>query len=217
MSEPALVTREQALARLEARYAAQPREIDEALAQLARGDRGCAWLAVSGAGVLATAVVAVSSLKGWVSFQWAYAGLAVWIGGTVMGARAQSASEKHRRAAISSAPLVRARVVLCDPYLRAEGRRAGRGLVVFSLERPVERTLAERTRTIEHTELSMVRADRFAPGPRPASEFGLTDDPSIFLGWIMIDPLRLPGHRLEDPHETLLLLADVDRGVIEHL
>jgi hypothetical protein len=135
-----------------------------------------------------------------------------------MGARAQSASEKQRRAALGSAPLVRARVVSCDPYLRTEGRRAGRALVLFGLgDVPVDRTLAERARTVENTALALVRADRFAPGPRRLADFDLVDDPSVYLSWIMIDPLRLPGHHLADPHEELVLLADVDRGVIEHL
>ena len=189
------------LVRARERYGHVPRSLDENLQHLARGDRGCLWLSVSAVGAVTTIVIALLSMRGVVSFSWAYLGLAVWIGATVAGGVVQSRSEKDRRAALRAAPLVAGRVVLAEPHLRADGRRAGRALVVFSLDddgRRDDARMREAAVTLRHHEdrpLARVRGDRFWPGPFEVSSLAV--EPPLpartHVAWVVVDPLRRQG------------------------
>jgi hypothetical protein len=118
------------------RWNSTPRELDEVLGRIARGDRGCLPDAVAGTGALLLFAALVMSSLEILGTAWVYVGAGVWVGGFAWGVFAQGRSTRVRRAAMESAPLVLGRVVHCDPHLGEPGKRVGRALVVLSLRDP---------------------------------------------------------------------------------
>ena len=97
----------QALETIRDRFESTPRELDaDELVRLARGDRGCLGDLVSGLGAIVLVGGAILGAMEIVSFNVAYVGVAIWIGGFVWGTYSQTVSGRTRKAALTAGPLV---------------------------------------------------------------------------------------------------------------
>lgn len=111
-----------------------PRTLDKTWTRLLRGDRGCAYDAMSLIGVgcaIITASLARMELWPWFPF---YLSVGILGLGYVLGTRAQRRSGKQRRRALTEGPLVALGIVDAEAsLLEASGSRAkvGRALVVL--------------------------------------------------------------------------------------
>ncbi len=142
-----------ALARARHRFEATPRELDdEVFDRIARGDRGCLGDVLSGLGALVLVTTMILGALDMLGFGWAYVGLALWIGGFVLGTYSQARSGRERKAALTAGPLVLGTVLRDEPHLRRPGQQAGRVVVLFSTtpERRFDREWLEaRAATVE--------------------------------------------------------------------
>lgn len=111
-----------------------PRTLDKSWTRLLRGDRGCAFDAMSLIGAVCT-IVTVSlgqmKLMPWLP---AYISAGIWVLGFLLGTRAQLRSGRQRRLALTEGPLVALGVVDAEPsLLQGSGTKAqvGRALVML--------------------------------------------------------------------------------------
>ena len=127
----------------QSRYLAVPRKLDAELERRARGDRGCLFDLLSLGGILGMFAALIASQMGLIAFSWTYVGVAVWVGSYFVGLTRQSRSGKARQAALEAGPFALGTVIRCTPHLTEAGnRRAGRAVVVYSLD---EQVRTERT------------------------------------------------------------------------
>jgi hypothetical protein len=163
------------------RYGATPRTFDAELTRLSRGDRGCATDLVAGVGALTTVVLVVLAYIDLIPDRSIWFGAAIWVGGFAAGSLAQVKSGGLRKLALREGPLVYAKIVDADAYLRNEssGRQSGRAVVVFSdnpekafdrdaLDRVATQLAAARDRaktsnTLLDPELEKIFSDPFSP------------------------------------------------------
>src|SRR5688572_14096477 len=95
-----------ALAPVRQRYEATPRTLDDDLARMARGDRGCLGDALAGAGGLGMVVFGVLASLGVLGWGFLIAALVLMVTGFFMSTAAQAKSAPIRRRAITEGPLV---------------------------------------------------------------------------------------------------------------
>lgn len=125
----------QALDTIRDRFESTPRELEaDELVRLARGDRGCLGDLVSGLGAIMLVGGAILGAMEIVSFNVAYVGCAIWIGGFVWGTYSQTVSGRARKAALTAGPLVMGVVLRKADWLGRPGKRVGRAVVLFSTD-----------------------------------------------------------------------------------
>lgn len=111
-----------------------PRTLDKSWTRLLRGDRGCAFDAMSLIGAVCTIVsVSLARMEQWPWFP-VYISAGTWVLGFAMGTRAQLRSGKQRRLALTEGPLVALGVVEAEASLLEGGGskgRVGRALVAL--------------------------------------------------------------------------------------
>lgn len=111
-----------------------PRTLDKSWTRLLRGDRGCAFDAMSLVGAVCTiASVSLARMELWPWFP-VYISAGTWALGFALGTRAQLRSGRERRLALTEGPLVVLGVVEAEPSLLEEAGsrgRVGRALVML--------------------------------------------------------------------------------------
>jgi hypothetical protein len=216
-----------ALARARDRFEVTPRKLDdEALDRIARGDRGCLGDVLSGVGALVLVVTMILGAMGIIPWSWAYVGVALWVGGFVLGTYSQARSTKQRRAALEAGPLVLGTVLRDEPWLHRPGKQAGRVVVLFttSPERrfdrawleasaaKLERQLAEPNDDPTRVPLRALLADRMAFGCHPVPPDLRSEAVELWLASAVIHPDRLEGGYLggEDDREAAEQGLEID-------
>lgn len=219
----------QILARARDRFEATPRSLDDdELTRIARGDRGCLGDALSGLGAVSMVGAMILSALDLIAFEWAYLGVAIWIGGFVWGTILQSRSGKHRKGALESGPLVLAVVLRAEEWLRRPGKRVGRAVVLFctqperrfdrawleQLARQLERRLDASAGAPNWVPLRALLADRdsFGVHPIPSGLLEHDENEQLYLASLLVHPERLAGGYLgfEDDREAGELDLDLD-------
>lgn len=215
------------LARARARFEATPRSLDDDdLIRIARGDRGCLGDALSGLGAVSMVTAMILSALDMIAFEWAYLGVAIWIGGFAWGTILQSRSGKQRKGALESGPLVLAVVLRAEDWLRRPGKRVGRAVVLFCtdpahrFDRPwleelaarLERRLDAQAGAPDWVPLRALLADPDSFGVQPIPA-GLLDAEQLYLASLIVHPERLEGGYLgsEDDYEAGELDLDLDQ------
>lgn len=111
-----------------------PRTLDKSWTRLLRGDRGCAFDAMSLIGAVCTiATVSLARMDLWPWFP-VYISAGTWVLGFALGTRAQLRSGRERRLALTEGPLVALGIVEAEASLQqALGPKAqvGRALVML--------------------------------------------------------------------------------------
>jgi len=218
----------QQLDRARARFEATPRSLDDDdLTRIARGDRGCLGDLLSGFGAVTLVAAMILAALEMIAFEWAYLGMAIWIGGFVWGTVSQSRSGQQRKGALESGPLVLAVVLRADEWLRRPGKRVGRAVVLFTtdparrfdrewlepLAKQFERRLDGAAGTAEWVPVRALLADRdsFGVHPIPASVLE-HDEAPLYLASLVVHPERLEGGYLgyEDDREAGELDLEID-------
>lgn len=162
-----------------ARLVQTPRTLDKTWTRLLRGDRGCAFDAMSLVGAVCTiASVSLARMDLWPWFP-VYISAGTWILGFALGTRAQLRSGRRRRLALTEGPLVALGVVDAEEgLLHATTSRPliGRALVVLpkntqmdpSLGPKAARDVAQRVKqildsgSIKTPEIEALVGDRFS-------------------------------------------------------
>lgn len=121
-----------------------PRTLDKTWSRLLRGDRGCAFDAMSLIGAICTiTAVSLARMELWPWFP-VYISAGTWLLGFGLGTRAQLRSGRKRRLALTEGPLVALGVVDAEASLqRAEGVKARVGRALVLLPRGVEQSSIE--------------------------------------------------------------------------
>lgn len=110
---------------------ATPRELDKRWTRIARGDRGCAFDALSLIGALLTVLSFALARSNLAPMALAYVCVGLWVLGFGLGTRAQWRSGKLRKAALREGELIALGVVQAEPQLQGPGKaRVGKALVV---------------------------------------------------------------------------------------
>lgn len=217
-----------ALAETRRRYEATPRNLDDDLQRMARGDRGCLGDAISGFGALGVLVSGVLGYLGYLGmgFMVVFAGLL--IGGFVLSAAAQTRSGPARLKALTEGPLALGRVLRADPALFEPGDVPFPALVVFAVDAP-HRFDATYLHAVA-TALLTLRDAPTAPADQAAIAAMLRDPNQIaplrlppalagageaWLGVVSVDPRRLPARRIED--HLVPVIAAPGLGFVEHV
>jgi len=217
------------LARARDRFEATPRSLDDdELIRIARGDRGCLGDALSGLGAVTLVAAMILSALDMIAFEWAYVGVAIWIGGFAWGTILQSRSGKQRKGALESGPLVLAVVLRAEEWLRRPGKRVGRAVVMFSNapDRRFDRAWLEQLATQleqrldgdagapDWVPLRALLADRDSFGVQRVPAGLLEQDLAepLWLASVLVHPERLDGGYLgfEDDREAGELDLDLD-------
>lgn len=196
----------QILARARARFEATPRKLDdEALDRIARGDRGCLGDLLSGIGALTLIGTMILAAMGMLEFGWAYVGVALWVGGFLLGTYSQARSGRERRAALEAGPLVLGVVMRDQAWLRRPGKQAGRVVVLFSTSparrfdrdaleasaAALDRVLAEPSDAPERVPLRALLADDEGFGCHAVPPGLLADDAELWLASVIAHPERM--------------------------
>jgi hypothetical protein len=219
----------QILARARHRFEATPRSLDDdELVRISRGDRGCLGDALSGLGAVSMVGAMILSALDLIAFEWAYLGVAIWIGGFAWGTVLQSRSGRQRKQALESGPLVLAVVLRAEEWLRRPGKRVGRAVALFCtdpdrrFDRPwleqiakqLERRLDGAAGSPEWVPLRALLADRdsFGVHPIPAGLLESDEGAQLYLASVIIHPERLEGGYLgaEDDREAGDLDIELD-------
>lgn len=216
-----------ALARARDRFELTPRKLDdEALDRIVRGDRGCLGDVLSGLGAVLLVTTMILGAMDIIAWSWAYVGVALWVGGFVLGTFSQARSGKQRRVSLEAAPLVLAVVLRDEAWLRRPGKQAGRVVVLFSTtpERrfdrewleaaaaKLERQLGEPNDDAARVPLRMLLADRQSFGCHRVPADLSPDDAELWLASVIIHPERLEGGYLggEDDREAAEQGLEID-------
>ena len=191
---------------LQRRYEATPRTIDDELQGLARGDRGCLGDLVSGLGAVMLVGGAILGAMEMVSFNVAYAGCAIWIGGFVWGTYSQTVSGRARKAALTAGPLVMGVVLRRAGWLGRPGKRVGRAVVLFSTDpaRRFDRDWLDAAAGAVEQALEQGQGGAWAELLRDEEAFGMhalaeleLDEPdaaqALYLAAMIVHPERLEG------------------------
>ncbi|MFO7562241.1 MAG: hypothetical protein R6X02_06330 [Enhygromyxa sp.] len=219
----------QILARARARFEATPRSLDDdELVRIARGDRGCLGDALSGLGAVTLVAAMILSALDMIAFEWAYLGVAIWIGGFAWGTILQSRSGTQRKGALESGPLVLGVVLRASAWLRRPGKRVGRAVALFCTEparrfdrawledlaRQLERRLDAAAGSPEWVPLRALLADPDSFGVHRVPEGLLEggDAKQLYLASLIVHPERLEGGYLgaEDDREAVELDLELD-------
>jgi hypothetical protein len=219
-----------ALETVRKRYGAAPRELDDDLQRMSRGDRGCLGDGLAAAGAILGLVGFILSQFGIIPYPVAFIGIAVLITGFTIGARAQLASSQQRMVALREGPLVACHVVRHVPYLGERGTRAGRAIVLFTPDPGLAFEGKVLRKTLRRLELALEQ-----PGSLPADEawvglcsgkdeFGyaqipdrFTEGVGVWIADVVVDPARLPGNKLGKEQPALSAIVDTGRAFIEHV
>lgn len=217
-----------ALAPIRQRYEATPRTLDDDLARMARGDRGCLGDALAGAGglgMVAFGVLASFEILGWGFF---IGTLVLMVTGFMLSTAAQAKSAPIRRKAIVEGPLVLGRVVQGDPGLYEPGDAVLPARVVYTAD-PTRRfdsaylqALGQRVQALARVDTppsdqlaawTVLREANRVETVRLAG--ALAGDAEAYLSVVTIDQRRLPGRRIDDGEITLIV--DTSSGFAEHV
>lgn len=221
-----------ALDNVRKRYGVAPRELDDDLQRMSRGDRGCLGDGLAASGAVLGLVGFVLSRLGLVPFPVAFLGIALLVTGFTIGARSQLASSQQRMAALKAGPLVACHVVSHVPYLGEKGTRAGRAIVLFTPDPALAFDGKVLRKTLRRLELALEQ-----PGTLPSpvqepwiglcsgkDEFGYaripdryTDGAEVWIADVVVDPARLPGNKLSKEQPALAAIVDTTRAFIEHV
>jgi hypothetical protein len=217
----------QALARARDRFELTPRKLDdEALDRIARGDRGCLGDVLSGVGAVVLVTTMILGAMDIIAWSWAYVGVALWVGGFVLGTYSQARSGKQRKAALESSPLVLATVLRDEAWLRRPGKQPGRAVVLFSTtpERrfdrewleaaaaKLERQLGEPNDDPARVPLRALLADHLSFGCHRVPDDLRVDDAELWLASVIVHPERLEAGYLggEDDREAAEQGLEID-------
>jgi len=205
---------------LRKRYEVTPREIDDDLYSLARGDRGCLGDALAGIGALLTGVFGIIASTGSGGSGYMAIGAVLFVGGFAMSTVHQSRSGALRNLALKEGPLVIARVLRADAKLSEAGSGYAPAIVAFSLEadrsfdREQLKVVAERLAKAEG-ELAALLAAPHIEG-LPAMPESVTGAPAIHVGEVIVDREKLSGGTLA-AGDPLVLIVDPRSSFIEHI
>lgn len=217
-----------ALAETRRRYEPTPRALDDDLARMARGDRGCLGDALAGVGALGILVFGVLGYIGITGLGPTAVSAALLIGGFFVSAAATARSGPVRYKALTEGPLVLARVLRADPALREPGDVPHPALVVFAVD-PPHRFDAAWLHGLAGPLLALRDAADLPPAE--AEVAAMLRDPNrvdvlrlppalagggdAYLGVVSVDPRRLPARRIDD--DLVPVIADPARGFVEHV
>lgn len=217
-----------ALAQTRQRYEATPRQLDDDLQRMARGDRGCLGDAIAGAGALGLIAFGILGYLGFGGLLFTVLSAAMLIGGFALSAVAQARSGPIRRQAVLEGPLVQGRVLRADPALYQPGDASYPALVVFALD-PERRFDAGFVHALAERLLALRGASPVPPDQAAAAAMlddpnavaplrlppSLAGDAEAYMAVISVDPRRLPDKRLTDGLVTLI--ASPAAGFAEHV
>ncbi len=217
-----------ALAPVRQRYEATPRTLDDDLARMARGDRGCLGDALAGAGGLGMVVFGVLASLGVLGWGFLIAALVLMVTGFFMSTAAQAKSAPIRRRAITEGPLVLGRVVQGDAVLYEPGDAVLPARVVYSADPPRRydsaylQALGQRLQALARKDAAPAdQANAWAVLREPNRvetvrlSGALAGEGEAYLSVVMVDQRRLPGKRLENGELTLIV--DPRSGFAEHV
>ncbi len=205
---------------LRKRYEVTPREIDDDLYSLSRGDRGCLGDALAGIGALLTGVFGIIASTGSGGSGYMAIGAVLFIGGFAMSTVHQSRSGALRSRALKEGPLCMARVLRADAKLSEAGSGYAPAIVLVSLE-------AERRFDMGHLkavacrlakaegELAELLAAPHIEG-LPEIPESLVGAPAIHVGEVIVDREKLSSGTLA-AGDPLLLIVDPRSDFIEHI
>jgi hypothetical protein len=217
-----------ALAETRRRYEATPRQLDDDLQRMARGDRGCLGDAIAGAGALGILVFGVLGYLGYTGVGFTAVAAALLIGGFFVSAVATARSGPVRYNALTEGPLVLARVLRADAALREPGDVPHPALVVFAVD-PSHRFDAKFLNELAGPILALRDAADVPPDQLAVATMlrdpnrvdllrlppALAGDGDAYLGVVSVDPRRLPARKIED--DVVPVIADPARGFVEHV
>lgn len=210
------------------RYEATPRELDDDLMRMARGDRGCQGDAIAGGSGLLMAISGVLATFGLVGWGFVIAGAMGMIVGFMLSAAAQAKSAPIRRKALTQGPLVLGRVVHADPALYEPGDAVMPARVVYTPD-PARRFDARLLHGLGQKLQALRAADATPPDQvltaavlRDANRVetvrlpsSLAGEVEAYLSVVTVDPRRLPGRRIDGGEVTLIV--DPSSGFAEHV
>jgi len=213
------------------RYGTAPRELDDDLQRMSRGDRGCLGDGLAASGAIIGLVGFVLSRLGLVPFPVAFVGVALLVTGFTIGARSQLASSQQRMAALKAGPLVACHVLRHAPYLGEKGTRAGRAVVLFCPDPAFAFDAKVLRKTVRRLELALEQPATLPTPVEPwlslcsgKEEFGYTRIPDrsteggeVWIADVVVDPARLPGNKLSTEQPALAAIVDTARAFIEHV
>ncbi|GEM_PF-1908425 len=237
-----------ALRRTRDHLEATPRSLDnEQMTRLVRGDRGCLGDSLSAFGVVVLVGTLILSGMGMLGFSWVYVGVALFVGGFVVGSVAQGRSGKVRQAALESGSLVLGVVARSAAWLRRPGKRVGRVVMLFTVdpERRFDRGWLEGALAHLETEKTHLSAalqrllddsDAFECVAVPPEYLPAGAPQRVYLGALIVHPERLEGRYLggDDDREahddgddddldgperapTVLAIVGPSTGFVEHM
>lgn len=205
---------------LRKRYEVTPREIDDDLHSLARGDRGCLGDALAGIGALLTGIFGIIASTGSGGSGYMTIGAVLLVGGFAMSTVHQSRSGALRNQALEEGPLCIARVLRADAKLSEPGSGYAPAIVTFSLEadrsfdRELLKVVAERLAKAEGELAELLTAPHIEG--LPAMPESLAGAPAIHVGEVIVAREKLFGGTLV-VGDLLVLIVDPRSGFIEHI
>jgi hypothetical protein len=210
------------------RYEATPRELDDDLMRMARGDRGCLGDLVTGIGAVGIVVFGVLGSLGRVGWGPMLVSGVVMVVGFFLGTAAQAQSQVLRRRALTHGPLVLGRVVAVDPAAYEPGDATHPARVVFSptpahrFDAPLLRRLTERLQALQAAtttppDQAAVAAVLREPNNADTVRLppSLAGEVEAYLAVVVLDARRLPDRRLGGGEVSLIV--DPTSGFAEHV
>ncbi len=218
------------LERVRERYEETPREFDDDLTRMSRGDRGCLGDALAGGGALSAILTGFAAAYGLLPPILPFVCILFLVAGFFVGTAAQITDTRKRQRALTSGALVACHVLRAEDYLSEKGRRRGRAIVVFSPEevlrfdgRFLRKTVRRLERSLEQPG-ALVAKDSAAGLAKGVDEYGfhrlpesVSEGHEAWIADVLVDPDRLEGGRLGERQPALTAIVLTDQSFIEHV
>lgn len=218
------------LERVRKRYDETPREFDDDLTRMSRGDRGCLGDGLAGGGALGAILTGFAAAYGLLPPILPFVCILFLVAGFFVGTAAQITDTRRRQKALTAGPLVACHVLRAEDYLSEKGRRRGRAIVVFSPDpevrfdgRFLRKTVRRLERSLEQPG-AVVAKDSAAGLARGIDEYGfhrlpesISEGHEAWIADVLVDPDRLEGGKLGERQPGLTAIVVTDQAFIEHV
>jgi len=206
------------VAELRRRYAATPRALDEDLQNLAIGDRGCLGDAMAGLGAFAIIVFGILAFIAGQGWGYMLIGGVMFIVGYGLSTHARGVSTRVRTEALTSGPLVLAKVIRGPDELWSKQTVVAPASVVFCAdpERAFDRELLTEVhdRLAGSAEVQALAKD-YIKGVYTIPESLTGGQGQVFAATVVINGHRLPAGRLTDGFVPVIVSPS--RSFVEHI
>ncbi len=207
---------------LRRRYGKTPRRLDEDLVNLAQGDRGCLGDAMAGVGALSIIVFGILAYLSGQGWGYMLVGGVLFLVGYGLSTYARGVSTKQRTTALTSGPLVLAKVVKGPEALWSADTVVAPATVLFcsdpqrAFDRELLAKVGERLQAqVGDPGLAKVLSKDYIDGVYAVPQSITDGQDQVFVATAVINGHRLPAGRLTDGFAPVIVKPEF--GFVEHI